>query len=286
MDDPLKRRLEIVSSDQAPQEAVDDAGEAQEIIEDYLDHQIALLVGLVGYEERRRLRRELAYFIENDVNDCILEGHSEREAVLMTVKRYGDSRASDEILSNWQDRRANGKIVRRLGLAQVVALIAFGFAHSAVGLLEQIHIDAVNMQSNPMPVTFGLSPAQIRSFIPHPLPLPERSGTFGLLLASLLLLPIAAGVVTGWFAPVRAVKAIYHAQTLFLICSFVEGILMLPACYGLLTACCETFYWLPVGCLCGYLAGLVRRYRNSQYSLDSFIGRSGRSRSASGGSYG
>lgn len=242
--------------------------DAQERVDDYLDHHMAPLVGLIPYQERMRIRRELHDFLENDINLYILQGLDPQEAVEAVLGEYGDSRvASDDILHDWFYGKAGGRITQRIGFPEVCALVIFGIADCIVGGLVQLHIIAVNSLSNPLPLTFGLSPAQLRSFIPAPMPLPQRSETFGLFIAALIALPIVAGILTGWVAPIRTVRAVYHTMAFLILCSFVSGVLMLPACYGLVTAMCQIVYWLPAGCLCSWIGSLARRYYACRYPL-------------------
>lgn len=241
--------------------------EAQRIIDNYLDHQGAPLVGMMPFEERVRLRQEAGDYLERRTAAYLLDGHSPREAALMAIREYGDSRdVADEILQNWLHRHLNGKIAKRIGLAEIYATILFGLSNAAVQILQQIHISAVALQVDPSPITFGLSPAELRHFIPSPLPLPERSPTFALIVASLFLLPIVAGCLTGWLAPVRPARAVYHVQVCLTVYTFFSGVLMLPACYGLMAAVLQVIYWIPVGCLCAHIGAIVKRRHCCRFS--------------------
>lgn len=240
---------------------------AADMVEDYLDHQMAPLIGLIPLEERRRIRRDLADYLANDVNELAEEGRSRLDCVRSVIAEYGDTRAAaDEILDHWLHQKdGNGRLSRRFGVPKIYAAIYFGVATSVVGILAQIHISAVNSQSNPLPVGFGLSPAQLRTFIPSSLPLPESSPTFGTLIAALFALPITAGVLTGWTAIVHPARACYHVMLIMIMFSFASGVLMLPACYGLMIAVLQMLYWLPVGCLFAHIGGIARRYYACRY---------------------
>lgn len=252
------------------------AGEADEdeaLIEDYLDHIYAPLVGMIPWRERRRLRDETAYHLERAASTRIHQGHSAADAARLAIQEYGDSAAvSDEMIQLWMERSVNTSLTRKMGRSVVVALACFSLAHTAVTLLEQAHISMIQLQSNPAPMTFGLSPAQIRRIIPLPLPLPESSPTFLLLISALIVLPLVAGFLTGWLAPIRSVRSTYHVQVGLTMCSFLAGFLMLPACYGLLTAVFQCAYWLPMGCLTAHFGAVARRCHEFQFMANPLDG--------------
>lgn len=235
---------------------------AEILIEDYLDHMNAPLVGLIPVLERRRIRQEAAYHLDRAVRTYMMNGCSAEDAARKAIEEYGDSRAlSGNMLQEWMERRVGTNVTRMFSRPVVIATACFSFAQAAVLILQQVHIVTVELQSNPPPITLGLSPAQVRQIIPRPLPLPESSPTFVLLILALLILPLVAGFLCGWMVPVRAVRATYQVIVSLTLSSFFAGFLMLPACYGLLTAMFQLVYWLPFGCIAAHFGVTARQWR-------------------------
>lgn len=246
--------------------AGDSQAQCDAYIGDYLDHVCARLVGFIPYAERQSIREEASFHLHRSAGASLLQGADPEEAARRAIEEYGDSRViSDDLLEAWMHRRVKTRLTRFAGWSVVCALACFTLANAWIAILEQVHIAYVGLQSTSAPVTFGLTPAEIRHFIPRPLPLPESSPTFVLLMASLVLAPLVAGWVTGWLAPVHPVRATYHVQIGLTVYSFLSGFLMLPACYGLLTAVLQLLYWLPAGCLAAHFGAAVRRWHACRY---------------------
>src|SRR5262249_29218099 len=140
------------------------------------------------------------------------------------------------------------------GRAQSLALAIFGCATLAQMLLLQLRIYLPS--GEPL---IQLSPAQVRDFIPKPLPYPEMTPMFFITVGFSVLAPILLGWVVGKQIPVRAASAVYWGFSPFIFGSFLMGCVFLPNTEGLLFAIWQLVFWLPVGCLMAHLSSKVAR---------------------------
>jgi hypothetical protein len=219
-------------------------------------------------DERQRLREEIRCHLDRFAATYESEGLPKRDAALRAIDEFGRSdQVGDDFALAWMSRRVKGRLAKLVGWQNAVAITCFGAATAWVSVLEQLHIFMLGQEASPAPITFGLSPAELRLYIPRPFPLPENSPTFWLLIVSLVVAPLIAGAIAGWFAPIRSTRAAYQALMGFTIYSFVTGVLMLPACYGLFVALFQLFYWMPLGCLSVYLGAAARRRQACRFAV-------------------
>lgn len=247
-----------------------------ELIEDYLDHLCAPLVGIVPYPERFRLREETGFHLEKRAGGFVMDGMPERAAVLTAIEKYGTSQQiGQKFLEAWFANLPRGPLAARIGLANSYALVPFGQATVLCLVLLQMR---VFLLPTPEPFMFGLNLPQIRHVIPEPLPLPEANWPSVLLYITALIAPFIAGYITGTRAPVESAKAVYRVQTLLTLLTFVVGAMMLPMREGIALALFQLFFWLPVGCATAHVAGLFAWRQRCR----RFVVHSGRRQSAGG----
>jgi len=244
---------------------------AAEIIEDYLDHLCAPLIGIVPYPERFRLREETGFHLEQRVNDYLLQGMSEREATFHAIERVGASeKVGRAFLEAWFKHQPQGRLAKTIGLANSYALVPFA---AATLLTTSLLLLRVFLMPTPEPFMFGLSLADIRHVIPEPLPLPEKNWQSVLLYVVAVVAPDVAGWFTGTRAPVSSASAVYLVQTALTLYTFVFSTLVLPFQEGVALTLFMVFFWLPVGCATAHVAGLIAWQRRSRrFAVQAFAG--------------
>lgn len=249
----------------APRKAPGAEPLSDDVINDFLDHLCAPLIGVVAYAERCRLREETGYHLERVANSYVVAGSSPYEAACLAVENYGDSRViGDRLLESRLRARMRHRIFQRMHPAELRALTWFGIANACVAILLQMRVYLTDLLASSRLITFGLDPAQIRQIIPRPVPLPQTDPFYWLLFAFLLVAPIVAGFLTGTQAPVQSTRGVYIVQTSLTLYTFLFGFLMLPVRDGLVVAVFQLFYWLPAGCLSATVGTAMtgrRRYR-------------------------
>lgn len=246
--------------------AVGEEEVATELIEDYLDHLCAPLVGLIPYRDRFRLRQEAAYNIEGRMRVYVLDGMSPEAAAREAIAKYGRSDAlGEQFLQEWIRYEPHGWLARKLGMPNLYALFFFGQASlwGMVMALYQVFFPS------PDPVTFGLTLEQVRRLVPAPLPMPDRNPLFIVFWIYVLLAPIAAGVLTGLRVPVGAAKAVVQAMLLYVLVSFGIGLLLWPASEGIWLALVQLVWWSGVGTGTAHLTSLIVRKRRFRFRFQS-----------------
>ncbi|RYG44966.1 hypothetical protein EON79_13735 [bacterium] len=238
-----------------PETRAEEAG-ANAILEDYLDRLAAPLVGTVPIEKRQRFVMEVASHLDSLAEDYRLEGIDPDEAAHRAVREHGaPGKLAEEFLEAWYERDAKGIIERRFGRANCTAFGAFVVAQGLYLLLLQIRV----FEPNGVYYRLPLSPGQIRQLWPSPLPYPEASPWFFLLIAYPLVAPFVAGAWVGRRVPARAGLAVYHALMPLILCSFAVGACLLPVTEGVLFALVELGLWLPAGVLTAHTASILAR---------------------------
>jgi hypothetical protein len=210
-------------------------------IEDYLDHVCAPLVGLVPYARRQELRAELRGHLDALVGTHEELGSERDVAVVMALRQFGPPR---EISHQWAREWIQGNEpagVQSPWRAMRIALISFGAA-ALLGLA----LLAVLM----------LSPASYFGEVGPPVML----GLVG------IALPVAAGLITGLFAPVRHALGVFYALAVLILPSVAltwlslrqpAGTNTLADCGGML-ALAQCVSWAPIGCGAAELGGRLR----------------------------
>ncbi|MBC8134451.1 MAG: hypothetical protein H8F28_01015 [Fibrella sp.] len=242
-----------------------DTYQASCLIEDYLDHLCAPLVGVVPFPIRSELRSDAADMLEQLQNQYLLEGLPLREATSLAIRKHGSSQeAGMQFLETWFAHQKQGKVGRFFGMAYTHALVHFGTATLlAVGLVEL----RVFRPCYDYILSYYLSPAEVRQLIPEPLPLPDTSPLQVALIVVALVAPVVAGYLTGAAVPVRAVRTVCHVLIPLILFTSVLGAMMLPTREGLFLAACMLFYWLPAGCLAAHISSALAWQRRCRYPL-------------------
>ncbi|RYG35608.1 hypothetical protein EON81_12215 [bacterium] len=229
---------------------------ASAILEEYLDRLGAPLVGTVPIEKRQRFLSEVASHLDGLAEDYRLDGAHPDEAARRAVREHGaPGKLAEDFLETWFERDAKGLIERRFGRANCTAFGAFVVAQGLYLLLLQIRV----FEPNGVYYRLPLSPGQIRQLWPSPLPYPEASPWFFLLLAYPIVAPFLAGAWVGRRVPARAGLAVYHALMPLILCSFAVGACLLPVTEGVLFALLELVLWLPAGVFTARIASNMAR---------------------------
>ncbi len=236
--------------------------EAVRLIEDYLDHLCAPLVGVVPYEDRMCLRMEADEHLSAKMQLYINDGIEPVDAALKAIHQYGTSQEMAEAyLEEWMRHLPKGTLANKIGLPNAFALLFFGQATMIGEILVQIRL----YHPNPDPVLFGLSLPELRQIIPEPFPLPDRNPTWILFWAYAFLAPILAGWFTGRTALVGAAKAVLQVQICLTLLTFILGTAMLPTQEGLWLALVMVFWWVPIGALLAHVASALQRRRRLRF---------------------
>ncbi len=234
----------------------------EEIVEDYLDHLCAPLVGIMPFGRRERLRAEARYNILERADLYTLEGMPPQEAAEEAVRKYGDTRdLSEAFLEEWLHSLPQGALARRIGLPMSYAAFFFIQASLWGFVLLQYRLFFPNDQ----PMVLSLSPAQIRAFYPEPLPLPESNPLWLLVWVYGFLAPLVAGWLTGVKAPIGAARSVATILAWLILLTFVVGTLMLPLTEGLLFAMLQLLWWIPAGTLTAHVASALARRRRLRF---------------------
>lgn len=230
-------------------------------LEEYLARLSRRLTGVMPDEERESLVEEVRSHLEQSVRAKIESGKPPSQATEETLAEYGSAKqTSEEFLTSWFQCRSRTPLTRIFGRAN---LIAYGWLQ----LMEALYLFLLEfnifLPSEPMyRLPWKLTPAQVRQMWPEPLPFPDFTPGFFLVVGFPFVAPILAGWVIGRTVPVGAASAVYRALMPLILVSFVMGALLLPSTTGLLFALFQVSFWLPVGCLTAHFSSLLTRRTN------------------------
>lgn len=207
---------------------------SEERVEDYLEHLVAPLVGLVPYRERKAFRQEAHVHIEGLIQGYLLEGQTLPEATETALREFGEPwKVGQAFVQEWQQGEGSTRpdILRRN--ATLTAFAWFGMASMGILLaLEQSLLNSAD--SGMLPVVGFLA----------------------------FLAPFVAGSLTGAMSPAQAEQGTRNALLLLILHSFVTSLLLLPRYEGMIFAVWQLLFWLPCGRVS---AGLTATYlRNLQ----------------------
>lgn len=195
-----------------------------DLIEDYLDHLCAPLVGIVPYPDRRLLRSEAAFIIDRLARDGVLDGLDPQAATLEAIRKYGDSQElSDRFLSEWTRHRERGYLARRLGLPRTFGVFFFGQA-TLWALVYGPRLDV------PFLIYLGIA-------------------------------PILAGVLTGRIVPTTTSRDLLPVQLPMVLATSIAALLALPARESVVLPLAQLLWWIPAGSYVAQATGaLLRRH--------------------------
>lgn len=238
-----------------------------DLIEDYLDHVCAPLVGVIPFDERSRFREEAGFHIDRLQHSYQAEGLSPEDAVLKAIQTYGEpARVSDRCLESYQENRVQSPLFKRIGSGNFIAFCIFGIAQILYTALLQLHVFLPSGEAYRLP----MSPAEARMLLPEPFPIPQSWGDFAFLYGFPLLAPLVAGFLVGLAVPFGASKSVFQAMMPIVIYSFVVGSFMIPITTGLLFALFQAVYWIPIGCLAAAIGTTYaqrRAVRNAKMAI-------------------
>ncbi|RYZ84440.1 MAG: hypothetical protein EOP06_18075, partial [Proteobacteria bacterium] len=157
--------------------------EAESLLEDYLDHFCAPLIGAVPHSERSNLRREVGSHVEMLAMEYEWEGKDPVQAIRAAVREMGEPWVAGEMwLSEWnisnQAKSAPSRLVR------VTFVRPFAF----FGVATMINLLALesHMQT------------------------PENTVLPPYMLLLILLLPIIAGILTGYQQTAHLARSVFY----------------------------------------------------------------------------
>jgi hypothetical protein len=188
-------------------------------IEDYLDHVLAPLVGLVDYPSRQELRAELADHIASLTASYRQLGSDSEAAVVAALRKFGAPR---RVALRWR-RSLLGRSSHDMWRSTEIALALFGGASlltvwwAPPGAL--ISVDA------------GAAPGiEFPSFA--------------------LLVPLVAGLLSGLMGCGRAALASFYAisLTIPLTLGIARAIIPEYPYYSVTLTLYQFLFWLPLGC--------------------------------------
>lgn len=245
-------------------------GEENLLLNSYLFEMEERIGGKVPAEEAESFLSEVRVHLVQAIRTRIEGGQSRLQATRSALEKFGPATANaDDFLASWFENDLRTPLSRRFGRANLAAYGAFQIAEVICIFIFQVNVFAPSETGYHIP----FSPAQIRTAWPEPLPFPDYSPRFVVLMATPILLPILAGWLVGKWVPVRAAAACYHGMIPLILCSFVLGALMLPMTETLLFALFQIAFWLPVGCLTAHVSsnssrGWRRRDRSPSRAIE------------------
>lgn len=206
--------------------------------------------------ERDSYLSEVGSHLVQAIQHRMERGETELEATRNALAKFGSvTQNAEEFVTSWFESEGATPLTRRFGRANLVAYGLFQMAELVCLVILQVNVFLPNEAGYRLP----FSPAEVRSIWPEPLPFPDFSPRFCLLLGTPIALPIVAGFLVGKMVPSRAHAATYQGMLPLILCSFAVGALLLPATEGLLFALFQIAFWLPVGCLTAFLSSKSSR---------------------------
>lgn len=232
-----------------------DEGEA--MIARYVEAFAAQFAGsCIPPSERGRIVEETEDHLAYDRERRMFEGLDPVEASRLALTKYGDpatvaasilnGRYNDHILHPW---------AKRLGYSRLMAILVYG----ASQLFASIYITETWRATTDVGYRMPISPSDLRTWLPSPLPLPQAPHELFELYGLPFLWPFFAGLVFGWFAPVRPSGSTLCVMVPLSLYAFVQATLMLPSTTGLLNALLCLFVGLPLACIGSVAAASLRR---------------------------
>ncbi|MDX2065608.1 MAG: permease prefix domain 1-containing protein [Fimbriimonadaceae bacterium] len=246
---------------------VETSVEIQDLFDDYLDHVLAPMIGVVPIEVRRRIRAEALDNLEGRTQGYIRDGMAPRAAADAAIRKFGEStELSSEFIGNYtRQAQPEGSLGKVLGPDIIQSALYLGQA-TLWGLIF-LHV-RINLPSGQIE-TFGMSLRQIRQFIPEPFPLPEKSAVFWGHAGFMLLAPIVAGGVLGLKStrsPIRDTLAIMVTLTAV---SLLAGLMLLPNYDGVIFSGVHAVLWIPAATISAHLGFLYAQRKRLSFKLKS-----------------
>lgn len=229
------------------------------LLENYLHDLERAVSPIVDREERISFVAEARVHLEQSIRTERERGRAHLESTQIALAKYGSAgENADAFSASAFEYQGRTTLTKRFGRAN---LIAYGLMQMAEVLFFLVlQLDIFLPAESLYRIHF--SPAQVRGVWPEPLPFPDMSLRFFVLIGYPLLAPIVCGWLIGRLVPVRAAHAVYRGLTPLILISFVMGALLLPVTEGLLFALFQVAFWLPVGCLTAHFSSKLARWWN------------------------
>lgn len=229
------------------------------LLEQYIAAMDRVLQGSVPDSTRRDLLDETQAHLEHAVRTGLERGKSLLESTQSAIDRYGPAKENAlDYMASWFQSESRTPMTRKVGRANLISYGIFQMLVVIYYLILQIHVFLPGESMYRIP----FSPAQVRDVWPNPLPFPDFSARFFILIGYPLLAPLLGGLIIGCLIPAKAASAVYRGLMPLILISFVMGALLLPMTEGLLFALLQVAFWLPVGCLTAHFSSnLARSWR-------------------------
>jgi len=215
----------------------------EDLLDDYLEHLVAPLIGVVPFPERKAFRSEVCNHLDGLIQQNVAQGASLRDATEAALLDFGEPWVvGKRFLQEWllgTPSQPPGPLIRK------ATVIAFGFFGTAsISLLILLESQSVTG--------------------PHEYVLP--------VVGSLAFIsPFVAGILTGVTAPGQAERGVTNSMLILSLHSFAAGLLMLPNYQALAFstwafAIWQMAFWLPAGRVsAAAAAGCIRHYWRQRY---------------------
>lgn len=208
-------------------------------VEDFLDHLCVPLVGVVPYERREELRREIREHVLSLIEDGEEQGLSPAEAVEAALREIGEpTQAGLDFLEEWtQGEPGSGERAMRARSTKVA------FA----GLGSFLAIDLVALESL----------ARLDRFVS-----PFTPPILALLAAS----PLLAGALIGALTPPRLRHGLASGLVFTALAAGIFAFIAWPETYGLIFFAYHIVFWGPVAHFVAVpVASVTSRLRNRRF---------------------
>ena len=209
-----------------------------ERLEDYLEHLVAPLIGIVPFVERKAFRQEAYAHLEGLICEYMWQGKDRQEATETALQEFGEPwKVGQAFLQEW----LQGTPAQRPDLlsrkATFTAFAWFGLSSMLILLLlERVMYD---------PSQDALLPG------------------IGLLA---FFAPFIAGALTGAMSPAQASRGVRNVVGLLTTHAIATGLLLLPRYQILAFAGWVLLFWLPAGRISATMAtSSLRQARRQRF---------------------
>jgi hypothetical protein len=217
---------------QAQQHSCDDR------LEDYLEHLVAPLIGIVPFGERKAFRQEACAHLEGLICEYMWQGKDRQKATETALREFGEPwEVGQAFLQEWLQGTPEQRPALLIRKATFTAFAWFGVASMLILLLlEQVIYE---------PSRDALLPG------------------IGLLA---FFAPFVAGALAGAMYPTQAGRGVRNAVWLLTVHAFATGLLLLPRYEVLAFAGWVLLFWLPAGWVSARVsASYLRQARRQRF---------------------
>lgn len=226
------------------------------LLEQYIAAMDRALTSSIPDSSRCDLLDETRAHLEQSVRTGVERGNSLLQSTQAAIERYGSAASNAaEYIESWFEGQGRTPMSRRFGRANLISYGIFQMLEVIYFLILQVNVFLPGESVYQIP----FSPAEVRTVWPTPLPFPDLSLRFFVLIGYPLIAPILGGWLVGRILPVKAAAAVYRGLVPLILISFVMGALLLPMTEGLLFALLQVAFWLPVGCFTAHLSSQIAR---------------------------